>query len=111
MLARRAHTVRDPDRLSNWLYGVALRTARKARVRLARRRKNESDHARSGPDPGSGLPADQSAMAREQAEILHDEIDRLPKSFRLPVVLCYFEGLALDEAAQWLRWPEGTFRS
>ena len=41
VLARRARSVRDPDRLSNWLYGVALRTARKARVRLARRRKNE----------------------------------------------------------------------
>ena len=27
------------------------------------------------------------------------EIDRLPKAFRLPVVLCYFEGLSLDEAA------------
>src|SRR5262249_83274 len=36
VLARRARSVRDPDLLSNWLYGVALRTARGARRRLAR---------------------------------------------------------------------------
>ncbi len=38
-------------------------------------------------------PADQSAIDRDQAEVLHDEIDRLPGAFRTPVVLCYFEGL------------------
>ena len=27
------------------------------------------------------------------------------------MVLCYFEGLTLDEAAQRLRWPVGTLRS
>ena len=50
-------------------------------------------------------------LDREEAEALHDEIDRLPGSFRLPVVLCYFEGLTLDEAARRLRWPAGTLRS
>jgi protocatechuate 3,4-dioxygenase beta subunit len=50
-------------------------------------------------------------MDREQAEILYDEIDRLPGAFRLPVVLCYFEGLTLDEAARRLSWPQGTLRS
>ena len=47
----------------------------------------------------------------EQAEALHGEIDRLPGAFRMPVVLCYFEGLTLDEAAHRLRWPVGTLRS
>ena len=28
VLARRARSIRDPDLLGNWLYGVALRTAR-----------------------------------------------------------------------------------
>ena len=56
-------------------------------------------------------PADVSAMVREQAEILHDEIAGLPGSFRVPVVLCYFEGLTLDEAAHRLQCPVGTIRS
>ena len=55
-------------------------------------------------------PAEQ-VIDREQAEALHREIDRLPGAFRVPVVLCYFEGLTLDEAAHRLRWPAGTLRS
>ena len=39
------------------------------------------------------------------------EINRLPRPFRLPIVLRYFEGLTLDEAAQRLRCPAGTVRS
>ena len=31
VLARKARSIRDPDLLGNWLYGVALRTARCAR--------------------------------------------------------------------------------
>ena len=54
---------------------------------------------------------DQGALAREQAEILYGELDRLPGPFRLAVVLCYFEGLSLDEAASRLRCPAGTVRS
>ena len=48
-------------------------------------------------------PPDQPALAREEAEALHDEIDRLPGSFRLPIVLCYFEGLTLEEASRRLQ--------
>ncbi len=55
--------------------------------------------------------AEQPTIDREHAEALHREIDRLPRSFRLAVVLCYFEGLTLDETARRLRWPVGTVRS
>ena len=111
VLARRAQSVRDPDLLSHWLYGVALRTARKAKVRLARQRMNERAKSESGLNPGSGPPADRSVLEREQAEMLHDEIERLPRDFRLPIVLCYFEGLPLNEAARRLCLREGTLRS
>ncbi len=71
-------------------------------------------------DPGDGPPApveptvppaEQAVQAREQAEALYDEIERLPTAFRLPVVLCYLEGLTVHEAARQLRWPHGTVRS
>jgi RNA polymerase sigma factor (sigma-70 family) len=111
VLARRARSVGDPDLLSNWLYGVAQRTARKAKARLARGRNSEEDCALNLPEAGSTVPADQPAIDRERAEALHDEIDRLPASSRLPVVLCYFEGLSLADAAQRLRCPAGTVHS
>jgi len=118
VLACKARSIRDPDKLGNWLYGVALRTAKKAQGRLARRYKNEVGSAMRHPGSGPGVrvepmvqSAEQRVLAREQAEVLHREIDRLPGPFRLAIVLCYFEGLTLDEAAHRLRCPAGTVRS
>ena len=118
VLAQKARSIRDPDLLGNWLYGVAIRTARCAKQQLGRRRRWEEGGTMRGPGPGScdpadptAAPADQPAIDREQAEAIHGEIDRLPRAFRLPVVLCYFEGLTLDEAAKRLRCPAGTLRS
>ncbi len=122
ILARKARTIRDPDLLGNWLYGVAIRTARCARNRIARRRRHEEGDAMKdrgartgagswGPDGPTSPPADRPAIDREQSEAIHDEVDRLPRAFRRPVVLCYFEGLTLDEAARRLRCPSGTLHS
>jgi RNA polymerase sigma factor (sigma-70 family) len=110
VLARRAHSLRDPDLLGNWLYGVALRTSRCARIRLDRRRRAEEIGTPMRRDPGAP-PADEAVAAREQAEALHVEIERLPAAFRLPVVLCYLEGLTVHEAARRLRCSHGTVRS
>ncbi len=35
----------------------------------------------------------------------------MPLAFRLPVVLCYLQGLTVHEAARRLRCPHGTLRS
>ena len=51
------------------------------------------------PESHLAAPAEQVMLDREQAEALHREIDRLPGAFRAAVVLCYLEGLSLDEAA------------
>jgi RNA polymerase sigma factor (sigma-70 family) len=110
VLARKAGSLRAPELLGNWLYGVALRAARNARRRLARRCRTEAAGAASRPEARPAVEAG-PLIEREQAEALHAEIDRLPGAFRAPLVLCYFEGLALDEAAHRLRWPVGTLRS
>jgi RNA polymerase sigma factor (sigma-70 family) len=111
VLARKAHAVRDPDLLCNWLYGIALRTARKARARLARHKRTEEDCALIHPEACPTMTAVRAAIEREHAETLHAEIERLPGLFRVPVVLCYFEGLTPDQAALRLRCPAGTVHS
>jgi RNA polymerase sigma factor (sigma-70 family) len=111
VLARQARSIRDPERLESWLHGVALRTARKARARLARRRRTEEEGSVMRPPVALATAPDEALTRREQAEALHGEIERLPVSFRTPVLLCYFEGLALDQAAAKLKWPPGTLRS
>jgi RNA polymerase sigma factor (sigma-70 family) len=111
VLARRARSIRNPDLLGGWLYAVTLRTARKARFRLSRRRQTEEEAASRHPELDLAAPAEATILKREQAEVLHGEIDRLPEPFRLALVFCYFEGLSPDEAAERLRWPSGTLRS
>jgi hypothetical protein len=43
--------------------------------------------------------------------ILHEEIDRLPDRYRVPVVLCDLEGRSYEEAARHMDCPIGTIMS
>ena len=42
---------------------------------------------------------------------LHEEIDRLPERYRVPVVLCDLQGVTHERAARHLAWPVGTVKS
>ena len=58
VLARRAGSVRRPELLGNWLHGVALRGASRARVEAAKRRAREARaSARPSPDPLAEITA------------------------------------------------------
>jgi RNA polymerase sigma factor (sigma-70 family) len=111
ILVRKAGALRDGERIGPWLYGVALRVARRARQQRDRRRGREAGAV----EPAS-LPApeglDHEALARaELAMVLDEELGRLPEKFRAPVVLCYLEGLTHEQAAGRLSCPVGTVRS
>ncbi len=105
VLARKARAIEDPDRLAPWLHGVARRVAVRSRSLSARRRRVETE--------GQGVvavapPPDD---ARELRAVLDEELARLPEKYRVPLVLCYLEGMTHDEAAGQLDWPVGTVRS
>jgi RNA polymerase sigma-70 factor (ECF subfamily) len=103
VLLRRAHSVSKPELLGNWLYGVAYRTALKARVSAARRRRHESQGVR-----GPGTDSTPTASWRDLQPVLDDELNRLPQKYRLPLVLCHLEGLTHDEIARRLGCPRAT---
>src|SRR5262245_58582493 len=103
VLARRAGSVGRPGLLGNWLYGVACRTALKARAGAARRR------AREGPlvDVPAG-EAPPEALRQELRGVLDEELGRLPEKYRVPLVLCYLDGMSHEEAARVLGCPRET---
>jgi len=102
VLARRAPSVSRPELLANWLYGVAYRTALKARVGAARRRAAERQVGPvTGTDPLDGL-------RRELWQALDDELNRLPEKYRVPLVLCYLDGQTHEQAARHLGCPRKT---
>lgn len=106
VLARRAHTIRGGEALSNWLYGVAYRTALRAKRDAGRRRMWE----RHGAQNAGSDPAREIAWREIQA-VLEDEIHRLPPKYRRPFVLCFLEGKSRSEAARELQCKEGTISS
>jgi RNA polymerase sigma factor (sigma-70 family) len=103
VLVRKAASMADPDLLGNWLYGVAYRTALKARMEAGRRRASE------GEVPFAGIldPKDKVA-AGEQFRVLDDELKKLPTKYRLAIVLCYLEGRTHTEVAAQLGCPRQT---
>jgi RNA polymerase sigma factor (sigma-70 family) len=105
VLARRAGSVRRPEQLGNWLYGVAYRAASRARVEVAKRRAREQvAPARPSPDPLSEI------TARELLDALDAELHRLPDDCRAALVACYLEGRTRDEAAAELGWSVATLK-
>ncbi len=111
VLAKRAGSIRDPDLLGNWLYGVARRTAQKAKARRARWTGRTEREASMSSIAGETGAAELGPIQGEENAALHEEVDRLPHRLRVPIVLCYLEGLSHTEAARRLRWPIGTVRS
>jgi RNA polymerase sigma factor (sigma-70 family) len=103
ILVRRAASVRPGSRVGPWLYGVALRTALKARSSAARRRRAEQEAARRhalfspAPEPEGDL-----------RPLVDEEVARLPEKYRVPLVLCLLGDKPRREAAELLGWSEGT---
>ena len=106
VLARKAATITRRETVANWLYGVALRTAKDARAR-ARWQRAREEHVNAlrvihapGEDPKEDLRL-----------IIDEELARLPARLRAPVLLCELGTLSRQEAAKRLGIPEGTLSS
>jgi RND family efflux transporter MFP subunit len=109
VLARKAKSISRSEMVGTWLYKVAYRVALAARARRAKNavREKQLDCAAVSPS------ADASAAAQwaEAAAILDDEVQRLPARLRSAIVLCYFGGKTVDEAADTTGCPRGTMAS
>jgi RNA polymerase sigma factor (sigma-70 family) len=103
VLARRAGSIRKPESLGSWLYGVALRVATRAK-------RERAGLPATGVDCSTfAAPETMSPIHwREYRAALEEEIGRLPERYRLPFVLCYLEGRTNEQAARQLGCPPGT---
>jgi RNA polymerase sigma factor (sigma-70 family) len=102
VLVRKAASLRSPQSLGPWLYGVAYRTALKLRGQRARRMERQC------PLPEEIAEERGESMWSELRPVLDEEINRLPTKYRLPVLLCYLQGLSSEEAAERLGCAKGT---
>jgi RNA polymerase sigma factor (sigma-70 family) len=103
VLVRRAASIVPPEKVANWLYGVAHQTALKARATAAKRKERERQVTEM-PETAAAEPD----RWQEVRPVLDQELSRLPEKYRLVMVLCDLEGKTRREAACQLGVPEGT---
>ena len=106
VLVEKARGLWVRDSLGPWLHQVALRTASCARSSAIRRRRLER---RAAEDTAHRGPHEDDA-SHELARALHEEIERLPERYRVPIVLCDLEGRTCEEAARVMGRPVGTIK-
>jgi RNA polymerase sigma factor (sigma-70 family) len=107
VLARKAASIKSPEALGNWLYGVAYNVAQKARSINIRRQARERQVA-AMPEPEA---VREECPADDLRPLLDHELSRLPEKYRLPVVLCDLEGRPRKDVARHLNIVEGTLSS
>jgi RNA polymerase sigma factor (sigma-70 family) len=98
VFSRKAAALRDSGTVGPWLFGVASRVARKARVAGRRRATHEArvpHRTEAGEVPAPSLA--------EAEALLEEQLALLPEAYRSVLVLCYVQGLTRDQVAERLR--------
>ena len=106
VLVRKAASVAPRELVGHWLYGVAYRTALKAKALSARRHAKE----RQVRDMSRQEALEEDTW-QDLQPLLDQELNRLPEKYQVPLVLCYLQGKCKREVARQLGLPEGTVSS
>jgi C-terminal peptidase prc len=103
VLARKAPAVRWTDSVGGWLHEVAYRLSTEARFKSARRRFHELQAGQQ-----QTAARESRSATQELCALVDEQLHRLPEKLRVPVLLCYLEGLTRDQAARQLNWSLRT---
>jgi RNA polymerase sigma factor (sigma-70 family) len=106
ILVRKAAGLSKRELLGNWLYGVALRVAARARLTATRRHAHETTDMER-----VAVAMREPTEATDLSVAITEEVQRLPAKYRIPVVLYYLEGRTNEEVAGELRCPIGTIKT
>lgn len=111
VLARKATSLHWQDSIAGWLHQTARRTAMKLRSMKARRKTIEQKAARERSEITHNEKDSEAVVTvHELAEILDEELDRLPALFREVILLTQVEGLSREETARRLGISEAAVK-
>ncbi|MHC4511742.1 MAG: RNA polymerase sigma factor, partial [Planctomycetota bacterium] len=94
--------LRDTQRFGPWLRTIVVRTARRQKVKTS---KENGAEFQTLPDAETSPPG-ADLERQEMAALIHEAVGHLSETLRESVVLFYFEGYSLKEAAGFLDIPE-----
>jgi RNA polymerase sigma-70 factor, ECF subfamily len=111
---RRMDTLRDPERIAPWLFGIARNVAleaRKARRRIGRLldpgAESEPREEHEGADPHT---PEAELLGREAAGVVDRALDRLSSDRRAVLMLRLDHGLSYDDIAGLMGWTLGKVK-
>jgi RNA polymerase sigma factor (sigma-70 family) len=105
VLARKASAIHRHESVAGWLHQVAFHLAMRVRSQSTTRLRYErATPRRDNLDPLTEV------SARELMAALDEELQALPDSHRVPLILCYLESQTRDEAARQLHCSLSTLK-
>src|SRR5215469_9201256 len=103
--------LREPGKLRAWLCGIL----RNRVYKTIRSRGHELVHAATPLDdvselPSRELPPSEQAISKEEETILWRSLERIPETYREPLILFYRENHSIERVAQMLELSEEAVR-
>jgi RNA polymerase sigma factor (sigma-70 family) len=103
--------LREPEKLRSWLCGIARIVVQGARRRDCREPTAGADSIEDGAAVVSSAPEpDRAAIQTEEEAILWGALERIPETYREPLILYYREGQSVARVAERLGSSEETVR-
>ena len=96
---RQRASLEQPDHLKAWLCGIARNLAKNARRKASRPAEAASElHDMEGLSTSDAGP-EAEAISREEESLVWQAIERIPETYREPLVLFYRENQSVAEVA------------
>ena len=108
----RRDQLRDPEAFVVWMYRILTRTvmdATAARIEACTSLPAEGDVAEDWARNQVPMP-DAVALSEEQREAIWQQVEQLPPSYRVPIVLRYYHGFSTREIADIVGIKPGALR-
>ncbi len=94
LMATKAHRIRNPDALPNWLFGVAWKTSARIRKTRACEPLDDLELASSDDQPLDAI------TRKYEIELVDQRLSGLDEKYRTPLILYYFSGLTTRQIAE-----------
>jgi RNA polymerase sigma-70 factor (ECF subfamily) len=106
---------RGDAKFSTWFYRILYNVCMTRALRKPLRDTLTDAMGEGNPEAEVMLDADPSALeqleVRETAEMLHEELGRIPPQYRVALTLFYVQEMSHDEMASVLQMPIGTVKT
>lgn len=93
---KRNFDLADPSRIAAWLCGITKNLVRNERRQIAREPSEPLDEQTAS---APAVTPEQQAIAREEADLLWSVLDKIPETYREPMILYYRNESTTEEVA------------